>query len=299
MSVDEERIDRTFSVGATPELSITNVTGSTDVRVWDARAIRIVASKRPGGTIPFAPVAEGFQATKISMEQQGDTITVKTNTDYQGVWSFLRWLGGVALVDYLAYVPADCSVVVSQATGSLSVQGLLGSMVARTVSASITARDLAGSVALSTVSGRIECESVRGKLAVKGVSGRVRVERSHLLSFSGKTVAGNIDLTLVPTPGATYELETVSGDARVVIPPGLGVSARLDSTSGSIVSGSSGRSLIVHAAPRSFSSSCAGSNARRPSLRIVAISGNDMQPLQPAAIAASCGRVSRNQPNSK
>jgi hypothetical protein len=232
MAADREEIDRTFAVDSHSELSLTNVTGSTDVRVWDLPVIRVVATKRPGGTIPFAPVAEGYQATQILMEQQGHTVTVKTRTDYQGVWSFLRWLGGVAVVDYLAYVPVDCSVVVSQATGSLSVQGLQRSLVVKTVSAAVSVQDIAGSVALSTVSGRVTCESIRGRLAVKGVTSRVTVVRSNVLSLSAKTVAGNIELRLVPGSGVSYELETVSGDAQISVPAGMQLSARLDSMGG-------------------------------------------------------------------
>jgi len=234
MAVESESFERTFAVGETGELVLTDVSGTVEIRSWDYPEIRVSGTKRKGGFLPWVSPEEGFRATRIEMEQQGSRVIVRTTRQRDGFWSLVQWLGGVAQVDYTVRVPRRCNVVVDLVAGRLSVDDVRGNVIARTVSARQSLRDLEGNLVITTVSGDIAAEDLRGKAALRTVSGAIQASRCRFSSLSGRTVGGSIEVETPLDPAGSYEFQNVSAPIRLALPPGTRCSAELQSLGGSI-----------------------------------------------------------------
>lgn len=142
-------------------------------------------------------------------------------------------------------VPAGTDLVVGTASGTVLLEGPLGSTRVTTASGAITAEDVASIDARTTAGsidvrargeGRLRTSSsavhVRGAargLSVATTSGRVVVEDSRG-PVSVRTVSGAVEIG-VGAPAAVT-VDTISGGVRVTVPPGVAVSSRFRSVSG-------------------------------------------------------------------
>lgn len=241
MAVEEETFERTFSVGPAAELVLSNIAGTVEIATWDEPEIRARGTKRPGGLVPWVSAEEGFRATRIEMEQQGSRVIVRTTREREGFWRFVQWLGGVAQVDYSVQVPRRCSVVVDLVSGRLSVRGVRGNVITRTVSADQRLQQLDGSLVASTVSGHVDAEECRGKMALRTVSGGIHAAQGQFASLSGRAVSGDMRVGTPLDPAGSYEFRSVSGSVRLELPRDTRCSAELQSISGSIRSELPGR----------------------------------------------------------
>jgi hypothetical protein len=234
MAMETEVFDRSFSVGDAGELVLSNISGTVDIRSWDSPDIRVSGEKRSGGFLPWVSPEEGFRATRVEMEQQGSRVVVRTTRLRDGFWAFVRWLGGVAQVDYTVRVPRHCNVVVDLVSGRLTLDGIQGNVIARTVSAGMDVTDVTGNLAASTVSGGVAATSVAGRAALRTVSGPVRAIHSRFDSLAAQTVSGALELETPLQQNGSYEFHTVSGDVLLAVPRDTRCSADVQGVSASI-----------------------------------------------------------------
>ncbi len=216
------------------------VTGPQIIEVDDVRALRvalvagrvdIVGRDEPGARIEVhrvsgRPLEIGLVDGELRV---GYAFTL-------GGWEgwlerFLTWRPADAADVHVA-VPHDVAVRL----GTVSAEGFLG--------------DVAQGAQLSTVSGTLVTDGTQGVLTVKSVSGDV-VVRGHAGDLRANAVSGSVTasgaftqasavtvsgaVTLDAARAAGVSLQTVSGDATVRLPEGVGVTVAARSVSGRVV----------------------------------------------------------------
>lgn len=125
-------------------------------------------------------------------------------------------------------VMADASV--ATATGSVSCEGLNGSLTARTVSGRIVVAAHSGAVRVNTVSGEVAVAGDVPRLDLAAVSGRCEVTTTRGTSVvRAQTVSGGLDVNVPALAGVDLKARTVS--APVMLD---GVARRSGSGPGSV-----------------------------------------------------------------
>jgi len=125
-------------------------------------------------------------------------------------------------------VPRHATVSLDTANGVLVATGLHGDQRYRTASGDITVTDASGPIAIDAVSGTARLDAV-GPVELSGrlVSGDLALRGGSLRSVALATTSGDIELdSPIEGPGP-FNIQTVSGDARVAAAGGgLRVEAR-------------------------------------------------------------------------
>lgn len=214
------RYEENFDVSAPAKLVVKNICGEIKVSPTEGSQIRVVA-------VVDLDSGEG-ESTEVLIEQDDDgTVRAKTSYEHE------RFFGAhkPCKVHYTIEAPADTSVYIKNVSGPIDVQGLNGKHRIKAVSGSVYLADLNGEIEASTVSGKIEAKNLIGPAELNTVSGRLRVESSDIprlraTSVSGKLVVGT------PLGEGPYELKTVSGSVRLIVPDGTGCSVKANSVSG-------------------------------------------------------------------
>ncbi|GAC1397747.1 MAG: hypothetical protein NVSMB52_11330 [Chloroflexota bacterium] len=224
-------VERDFSVGTDPVLTVSNVAGKITIRVGDDERITVRATR----TGSEAAIAN----TRIDTTQDGDRVRIETRADKSD--RHFGFLSGnkMCAVDYQIEVPRTCRIAAKGVSASIEVHGTSGPLSLEAVSGSISVSNVSGACTISTVSGHVTGESIDAELQVHTTSGNTEVLRSRLRTFNlhgvsgkftvetplvtearyfAKTVSGAIQLTVPSETAATLQLKTVSGRTSVDLP---------------------------------------------------------------------------------
>jgi hypothetical protein len=218
----KETMEREFAVTASADLALANIRGSVDIQPGEDGVVLVTAVKHLH--------TGDSDRTEIEVWQEEDgRVVVKTHFRKDDRWSF----GGrrPCRVDYAVRVPHECSVRVGCVSSSALVQGLEGEFQIKTVSGRMVLKDLSGKVKATSVSGDVFGERISGPTEFESVSGDVFLTESHLPVVRGSSVSGDFLLETALGEGP-YSLKTVSGDARLVLPPEAGCTVGFSSMSG-------------------------------------------------------------------
>ena len=196
-----ENMNRSFDVGASPELLLENISGDIDIQPGASDTIEIVAQIHD-------------DRIEVSMEQQGDRVIVKV--DYPRRTSTR---GGV---DFTVIFPSEGRLEIESVSGDISIV------------------DIAGNIDLGTVSGDIDARGLGGNLELSSVSGDVEVLDASAERLRANTTSGDVVYRGSLYDGGSYSLTTTSGDARLVYPDGASFSVSASTVSGSIRAGDTG-----------------------------------------------------------
>lgn len=219
----EERIERTFTVGADASLTLENIIGDIRVTAWERPDIHVIAMQR------------GRAKAEIGMRQEGSQVVVRTV--HNRWWSsFLRWLGGERppVVDYTVEVPAGCRVHLSAVDGAVSLARLRPETHLSLVSGRVQAEALDGEADISLVSAHLDGKELRGRAVIKTVSGDLRLERCQLDSLDVDTVSGRVYVATPLASQGRYHFHSVSGDVMLVVPAGTRATVVGESVSGRV-----------------------------------------------------------------
>jgi DUF4097 and DUF4098 domain-containing protein YvlB len=178
----------------------------------------------------------------------------------------IRLLSNVSL-DLVAHVPAGSSAELRGASADISCDGEFGDLDLKTASGDINAGLIRGSAKLNSASGDVVLAEADGDVTVKTASGDVQVRRAggdlSAESASGDIRAGQVggsaqirtasgDAQIASIRTGQAEVNTVSGDISVAVPPGVGVYLDLFAMTGDVRSdlaaaeSGSGAELTVH-----------------------------------------------------
>ena len=199
-----ERINRTFDLGSSGRLELSNVAGEIVVTTVSGSTLTIDAVKRvrPRGN---ESTAEALASLTVEFDQRGDRLEVRTEHS--------RGRGRQrASVDYTVSVPAGTSVSLHSVSGDLEVTGVQGELRTETVSGQVRIRSAGALSVAKSVSGDVRIETARATntAEIGSVSGDIVAEDLEAERLEVETVSGEIELRRVASE--RVELSTVSGD---------------------------------------------------------------------------------------
>lgn len=189
-----EDFERVIPFSAGGDFEIENKNGSIQIETWDEDGLRIEAEKQ-------ASSEEYLDDIEIAIDGSGDSVSVETI-------HHRRRNGGK--VNYVISIPADANVNVSTANGSVTIEGIHGHVVARSVNGSVKVEDIVGAIEAKTTNGSI----------------RARYDEATDASHSFATTNGSVRVYLPSDAGGEFEANTVNGSIKVDFPMQLERSSR-------------------------------------------------------------------------
>jgi DUF4097 and DUF4098 domain-containing protein YvlB len=185
-------VEQRVPADARGEVNVSNVAGSVSIVGWDRAEVEVT------GTIE-----EGVE--RVDVARNGNRVTVKVVLPRNS-----KYPGDAQLV---VRVPAASSLAVSTVSADVETRGVTGRMRLKTVSGEIVAEDVSADSDVKSVSGDLRIETAAPiTLRTSTVSGSAIV--SDLAGeIESVTVSGNLAIELVAARGA--RLRSTSGDARL------------------------------------------------------------------------------------
>jgi DUF4097 and DUF4098 domain-containing protein YvlB len=226
---------RTFNVGGTGSLKLSNVAGDVKVTGGGGSEIKVEARVHGRGKTEAEARAQ-IDSVKVDMRQNGSRVDVETTHDKNSR----------AWVDFTVVVPTGTSVEVRSVSGDLEVSEIGGSSRAETVSGDIVATGLAqvaalrsvsgdvratglssdGAVTFNSVSGDVTITKLKAKTATfETVSGDARVDGCECGGAQSSSVSGDVTYTGTLAKGGRYSFNSHSGDIVLVTPSGFELNA--------------------------------------------------------------------------
>jgi DUF4097 and DUF4098 domain-containing protein YvlB len=199
--VDAPAQVKTFNVGASGSLKLSNVAGDVRVTGGGGTEIKVEAVIHGKGKTDAEARAQ-FDSVKVDMRQNGSRVDVETTHErHSRAW-----------VDYTVVVPKGTSIDVRSVSGDVYVSEIGGSARAETVSGDVTATGLAQVAALRSVSGDVRATglSANGAVSFNSVSGDVTIKTLKAGSATFETVSGDAHVDACDCGGA--QASSVSGD---------------------------------------------------------------------------------------
>ncbi|HSE24634.1 MAG TPA: DUF4097 family beta strand repeat-containing protein [Pyrinomonadaceae bacterium] len=189
-----EEFHQTYPLSATGRVSLENINGGVQIKVWDRAAVQVDATKK-------AYRKERLAEAKIEVNSSDENIRIKT--DYpdwnQTFRSDDRRYDNPAVVEYVLTIPRKASLEsIELVNGSLDIDGAEGSVKASSINGGVKARGLLGETKLSTINGSLEA------------------------SFTQLNESVSVDLG------------SVNGDVSIVIPSNANASIRAGTVHGGI-----------------------------------------------------------------
>jgi DUF4097 and DUF4098 domain-containing protein YvlB len=212
-------------------IEIENPAGSIRVIGWDKDELEVT------GTL-----GRGAEGIEVSGGPHRLSVEVETAGNPHGVKSDLE-----------IRVPKRSRLEIDSFAATIAVEGVDGLITAETVNSGISiaagsqevsAETVNGSVDISCPCRRIEASAVNGPVSVRGasgvieastVNGRLSVEGGSFERAQLESVSGGVRFAGDLASSATLDIETVSGEAELLLPAGVAADFSLSSFSGSIV----------------------------------------------------------------
>lgn len=236
-----------YAVGDRPEVEVSVKSG--DVHLL------------PGSPGEVAVELAGSDAAVEAMEvtRSGNRVTVRDRSGLRG------WLAKG--VDVTISAPEGTRAVLQAASGEITGSVTLAGVSVELASGGLRLDDVAGSVAVETGSGDVSLGAVGGDLSISTASGDIRVGstegRAVVNSASGdvnlRRLSGSLkvrtasgDVSVGAFGGSEVNGQSMSGDFRIGLEPGLSVDADIQTLSGSIRNETteSGEASLRHVAVR-------------------------------------------------
>lgn len=177
-------------------VSLENVNGSVEVRTWDKAEILIEGEKS-------AKTEEELKLIDLTIDTSPAKTVVKVRLPKRS--GFGLFGGNIrAAVRFKVTVPSQAVLErISSVNGSVTLEGMRGSVSAHTVNGSVTARDLGANAELKTVNGSIK-------------AGFATLAAGQHLEF--KTVNGGISVALPQNAGVALHASVVNGHVDCAFP---------------------------------------------------------------------------------
>jgi DUF4097 and DUF4098 domain-containing protein YvlB len=146
-----EEFHQTYPLSAAGRVSLSNINGGVQIKVWDRAAVQVDAIKK-------AYRKERLDEAKIDVTATEDNIRIKT--DYpEGNQNFRSGEGrynNPAIVEYTLTVPRKAVLdTIELVNGSLDIDGVEGNVKASSINGKVVARGLMGEAKLSTINGQL------------------------------------------------------------------------------------------------------------------------------------------------
>ncbi|MCL1633467.1 DUF4097 domain-containing protein [Luteimonas sp. SX5] len=228
-------IDQTHPLNARGTVSVENVKGRIEVRVWDKPEVHI------GGSL-----GDGVERFEVDGDRDRLDIEVKypnNSRNSEPTTLILKVptlaslnIDGVAVdIDVVGTAGAELSidsvsgnVAVAGAPGEADIESVSGDVRVTLNSANVSVQSVSGNIDLrGRLNGDIETETVSGDLQVDTRGERVR-------NVSASSVSGDITIRSGLADGGRIGTESVSGDITLIMPKSLSARVSGESFSGDL-----------------------------------------------------------------
>ena len=179
---------RTFTVSATPRVSITTFDGRVTVHGWDKAEVSYAATKNANDD-------ESLKEISIQAQQQGQAISINATNPSE--------VNGSVNLD--VYVPRRATLHVSSGDGALNLEGVSGEITLRSGDGPIQVANGGGVLQVNTGDGRIQVIKFDGQVDARTGDGEIALD-GDFKELSARTGDGPISLT-VPA-GSSFTIET-------------------------------------------------------------------------------------------
>ena len=253
----EEQTDRqtkTVKIGTDGELSLSNISGDIVVTrgngseatieiVKTARARTADEARELLGLVNVTVTERAGRAEVRTVYPQGDEMRRNNRRNVN------------VSVNYTVSAPAGTRLTVNSISGSIRVSDIKGDVSANSISGTVrvanggriaAAKSVSGDVEIvdTQTDGAIEVQSISGgvtlrkvsarRIDVGSVSGAVTVQDTQCDRVEAHSVSGSVEFGGALTKGGRYELNSHSGDVRVVLSGATGFELEANTFSGNI-----------------------------------------------------------------
>jgi len=187
----KEEFHQTYPLSLTGRVSLENINGGVQVKVWDRAAVQLDAIKK-------AYRKERLAEAKIEVNSTEENLNIKTeypdwNQTFRGND---RW-DNPASVEYTLTVPRKVVLEsIELINGSIDIDSVEGSVKASSINGPVTARGLMGDVKLSTINGPLQVTFVQ-------------LNEAKPISLS--SVNGSVNVVIPSDANASVRVSTVHG----------------------------------------------------------------------------------------
>lgn len=259
-----------LSHAATPKVrvSISNIKGEVNITAWDRNVVHV------SGTL-------GDGARPLEISGSDDDLEIKVRA--QGHTGLLNWGSdnamGPSTLD--VQVPRGAALDVSVVSAPLSIDGTDGGAIevnsvsgririnARTpkltvdsVSGSIEQAGHADTADLQTVSGDILAPVLGDEARLETVSGQMQVRGGPWKKITLSTVSGDVDVGGGMAVDGKMDVDSMSGDVQVSLPPDVSTSIHASSFSGNLRSAFGTAERNEHGPGSELNATAGGGSAR-------------------------------------
>ena len=189
-----EEFHQTYPLAANGRVSLENLNGGVQIKVWDRPAVQLDAVKR-------AYRRERLAEARIDVNSSEENIRIKTDypdenqtftSDERGRYD------NPAIVDYVLTVPRQAVLEsIELINGPIGIDGVEGSVKASSINGPVTARGLLGEAKLSTINGPLQATFTR-------------LDDSKPISLD--SINGPVTLIIPSDSNAMVRASTVHGD---------------------------------------------------------------------------------------
>lgn len=147
-----EEFHQTYPLSATGRVSLENINGGVQIKVWDRAAVQLDAVKR-------AYRKERLDEARIEVTATEENIRIKTEYPdrNQNFRSGEGRYNNPAIVEYTLTVPRKAALEsIEVVNGSLDIDGVEGDVRASSINGKVNARGLMGEAKLSTINGPLQ-----------------------------------------------------------------------------------------------------------------------------------------------
>jgi DUF4097 and DUF4098 domain-containing protein YvlB len=252
--------DRTYNVAGPIRLELTNASGDVEITGGADAKVHVHADVRASG-FGFDNPQKRLNDTISNppIEQRGDTIRIGKEM------SRMRHI----TISYTIQVPHDAEVSATVASGAQTIRNLRGPVKLQaasgairiekiergaqlsTASGSVSASDIGNDVRVSTASGSVSVSNVAGDVRVSALSGVIQVTKpggrveadtaSGAVEIQGAAndvqahaASGQVTVQGNPAANCYWELKTVSGRVRLIVPATANFHLSAEAVSGEI-----------------------------------------------------------------
>lgn len=187
-----EEFHQTYPLSPTGRISLENINGGVQIKVWDRPAVQVDAIKK-------AYRRDRLAEAKIEVTATEENIRIKTEYPYQNL-NFRndeRRYDNPATVEYSLTVPRRAVLEsIEMVNGSIDIEGVEGNVKASSINGRVNARGLLGEARLSTINGQLNAAFTQ-------------LDASKPISLG--SVNGSVTLVIPSNANASIRANTVHG----------------------------------------------------------------------------------------
>src|SRR5205085_8641834 len=187
-----EEFHQTYPLSPTGRVSLENINGGAQIKVWDRAAVQVDAVKK-------AYRRERLAEARIDVNATEENIRIKTEypDETQTFRSDERRYDNPATVEYALTVPRKSVLEsIELVNGAIDIEAIEGNVKASSINGPVTARGLMGEARLSTINGPLQATFTR-------------LDESKAISLN--SVNGSVTLIIPSDSNASVRASTVHG----------------------------------------------------------------------------------------